>query len=105
MKGEAVVMNDAMRAVVRETVAEVARERAWKVWAVNVRQEHVHVVVTAAGVAPERVMNDFKAYATRRLRERGLSGEGKVWSRHGSTRYLWSERDIEEAVHYVMELQ
>jgi REP element-mobilizing transposase RayT len=105
MTGEAVAMSDAMREVVREVVAEVASERGWKVWAVNVRREHVHVVVTAAGVSPERVMNDLKAYATRRLRERGLADAGKVWSRHGSTRYLWSEREIEGAVHYVVEVQ
>jgi REP element-mobilizing transposase RayT len=91
--------------VVGRTIEEVARERGWWVHAVNVRESHVHVVVTAAGVSPERVMNDLKAYGTRRLREKGLVGEGRVWSRHGSTPRLWDERAVADAVDYVMNRQ
>ncbi len=51
-------------------------------------------------------MNDFKAYGTRRLRERGLLGEDEpLWTRHGSTKYLWNTADIATAVQYVDEWQ
>ena len=38
---------------------------------------------------PERIMNDFKAYASRHLNRMGLEDPGrKRWARHGSTRWL-----------------
>jgi REP element-mobilizing transposase RayT len=66
--------------------------------AAHVRTSHVHVVVNAA-VAPERVMRDFKAYASRSLKH------PKAWTRHGSTRYLWQRDDVTHAVRYVVEGQ
>jgi hypothetical protein len=55
----------------------------------TVRSNHMHTVVEAE-VPPERIMNDFKAYASRHLNRMGLEGPGrKRWARHGSTRWLW----------------
>jgi hypothetical protein len=51
-------------------------------------------------------MTSFKAWSTRRLREAGLvRRDQKVWSRHGSTRYLWTELAIEEASCYTRDAQ
>ncbi len=51
-------------------------------------------------------MCDFKAYATRRMREEGLlEPESRAWSHHGSTRYLRSEASFGRAVHYVVNEQ
>jgi len=37
------------------------------------------------------------------LRAKGfLSAQVKPWARHGSTIYLWKERDVERAVEYVL---
>ena len=48
-------------------------------------------------------MNDLKSYATRRLREAGLTGEDeRIWTRHGSTRYLNTQRSLDEASEYVL---
>lgn len=48
-------------------------------------------------------MNSFKAYATRRLRDEGMLGKDrKVWARHGSTKYLWSDEQLEKAINYVL---
>ncbi|MFN8618107.1 MAG: transposase [Dehalococcoidia bacterium] len=102
---EPVTFDERQRAVVADAMHGVARHRAWQLWALNVRTNHVHVVVSAAA-APEQVMNTLKAWSTRRLREAGQDGGApKLWTRHGSTRYLWSERDIEGAVQYVLEAQ
>ncbi len=66
---------------------------------------HVHTVVTATDT-PEKVMNDFKAYATRALVKAGLFAKNSnVWSRHGSTPYLWSEKAVADACLYVVEGQ
>ncbi len=51
----------------RETVLEALREvcvhRGWSLLAAHVRTNHVHAVVVA-DVRPERVLNDFKSYAS-----------------------------------------
>lgn len=70
----------------------------------HVGSVHIHVVI-CAGEPPEKVMNSMKAICTRRLKEAGLAGERKVWARHGSTRYLWKEKDARDACIYVQEMQ
>src|ERR1039457_5365640 len=52
------------RAPVLEAPREVCLHRGWSLLAAHVRTNHVHVVVEAE-VRPEKVMNDFKSYASR----------------------------------------
>jgi REP element-mobilizing transposase RayT len=97
-----VILDEWQRPVVENSIREVCAYRGYELYAVQVRTNHVHIVVAAAG-KPEPVMNAFKAYATRHLREKGLiSTDAKLWVRHGSTRYLWTPRHIELAVDYVI---
>lgn len=79
--------------------------RGWSLLAAHVRTNHVHVVVEAE-VRPERAMNEFKSYASREL-NRVLPGGSnrKRWARHGSTRWLWKDEHLQEAIHYVTEEQ
>jgi REP element-mobilizing transposase RayT len=83
-------------------VRGVCCHRKYRMRAINVRSNHTHSVVSALSL-PEPILNAFKSYATRALRTHGLLGrEIKPWARHGSTVYLWKERDIEKAVEYVL---
>ena len=105
LKTPSVTLTVRQREVVAETIRSVCRKRDWSLLALNVRTTHFHVVV-AAPEAPERVMHAFKAYAMRRLREDGSHGQGvPLWSRHGSTRYLWKPLQMEKACRYVAESQ
>ncbi len=105
LKREPVLLDESRRAVVDQTIREVCRHRGWQLHELNVRTNHVHVVVTA-DVVPEKIMNDLKAYATRRMVEAGVfPTETKAWTRHGSTRYLWTTDKVEEACRYVREGQ
>ena len=93
------------RQVVLNAIREVCEYRGWELLAAHVRTTHVHVVVTSTE-SPERVMNDFKGYASRHLNEAGFeNAERKRWTRHGSTPYLWKPREVEAAVHYVVHEQ
>ena len=93
------------REIVLTTIQEVARHRGWRVLAVHVRTTHVHCVVQAEA-PPERVMNDFKSYASRRLNEAQLDPPGrKRWVRHGSTLYLWTEESVWSTVVYTIDEQ
>lgn len=93
----------AHRRTIDLAIREVAATRGWDLKALNVRSNHVHAVVDASAT-PERVMNDFKVWATKRMRaERVIEPIRTVWSRHGSTIWLWTQRDLEAACAYVLD--
>lgn len=87
--------------VVETTIRAHCAIRRWELHALNVRTNHVHLVLTA-DATPERAMSECKAWSTRRLREAGLiTADERVWTRHGSTRYLWDRASLERAIEYV----
>ena len=87
---------------ISEAIQEVCRQRGWNLLAAHVRSNHVHTVVEAEA-EPERVMNDFKAYASRRLNRMSLDAPNrKRWARHGSTRWLWKPQHVSAALQYVV---
>lgn len=100
-----VILDATAREIVRAAIVGVCLYRGWSLHALNVRTNHLHAVVSAAA-PPESVMHDFKAYATRALRQKGRAADGaSPWTAGGSTRYLWKARDVETACHYVLEGQ
>jgi REP element-mobilizing transposase RayT len=105
LMNEPIRLSPGDRDVVDAAIRDHAAYRAWVIHALKVRTNHVHVVVTCAD-EPEKPLREFKAWATRRLRERGLLGERvRVWTRHGSTRYLFDGDAVCAAVRYVVEGQ
>jgi REP element-mobilizing transposase RayT len=102
LKCEPVILSPAAREVVDRTIRDVCTHRGWPIRAVNVRTNHVHIVVAGA-VTPEKIMGDLKKWATRRLRETGHTPpDAPVWSEHGSTRYIWDDAGYHEACAYVV---
>ncbi len=90
------------RDAVLDAIRQVCAHRGWILLAAHVRTTHVHAVVEAEA-PPERVMSDFKVYASRRLNRMGLdTPERKRWARHGSTRWLWKPQHISAAIQYVV---
>ena len=105
LKHSPVLLDERRRMIVDSAIREVAEHRSWTVHALGVRSNHVHVVVTAE-TNPESVMNSLKSWTTRRMVEAGALPKGtKTWSRHGSTRYLWTLEALEIACRYVKEGQ
>ena len=101
----AVAFDERCRQTVQRTILDVCEHRGWSVHELNVRSNHVHIVVSAAE-PPEQVMRSLKSSTTRRLKESGLIPAGvKPWSRHGSTGYLWKPHQIEAACRYVLDAQ
>lgn len=99
------LMNSDQRKAVYDAIREVCSYRDYSLFALNVRSNHGHAVV-AARARPEKIIEAFKSYATRRLKKEGLiSADIKVWSRHGSTRYLWKEGSVAAAIDYVLYCQ
>jgi hypothetical protein len=91
--------------LVEQTVTEVAAHRRWRLHIVKARTNHVHMVA-GGPVTAERMMNDFKAWATRRLREHGYARPDQpVWTEHGSTPHLFADEQLHGAVAYVRNWQ
>jgi len=72
--------------------------------AVHVRTTHVHAVV-AAVAEPEVIRNAFKAFASRALKENGLEVRRKRRRREGSQRFIWTEKQLSNAIDYVVNQQ
>jgi REP element-mobilizing transposase RayT len=107
MSGTAYILTPEARVLVEGTIQRHCEIRGWRLNALNPRSNHVHVVVDCQRKAsPETAMEQFKAWCTRRLREAGLAGpDQRVWTEHGSTRWLDSPESFAEAVDYVKNQQ
>ena len=105
MKQPPYLLNRESQAIVLEALQKVCLHRGWNLLATHVRTNHVHVVVEAE-VRPEKIMNDFKSYASRELNQLEKDRPGrKRWAHHGSTRWLWKDQDVRKAIRYVVEEQ
>jgi len=106
MPKEPVLLNARFRRVVEQAVRDTCRVKHWTLHVLNVRSNHVHVVLTVPDRPPERIMASLKAWASRRLNEAADRNERRQWwTRHGSTRYLKSRASLERAVEYVRNQQ
>ena len=103
LKGEIVVLSSSQCRCVEEAVRETCEIRKWTLYALSVRTNHIHVVVSIGDRRPETALNAFKANGTRKMREDGCwTSDGTPWVDKGSKRYLWNEKSIELAVAYVL---
>jgi REP element-mobilizing transposase RayT len=112
MVESAVVLSAEQRALVEQTVRDHCRIRKWLLHAASARTNHVHVVVTADR-DPAEVMNQFKAWCSRKLSDAaGLVGAvaKKAGRRHwftegGDKELIDSEEYLTNAIRYVLEGQ
>ena len=95
-------MDAPRREIVRDAIVTLALEKGWRLWAVHARTNHVHVVI-AAPRGPGRLMSDMKARASRDLSRAGFeNAERRRWTRHGSTKHLFRESDVQEKINYTL---
>lgn len=93
------------RHAVEQAIRRTCALQGWELFAVNVRTNHVHVVVRSPEL-PDRVMSSLKAWTTRGMAEKGLVDPGaRVWTRGGSRRLLWTPARLEAAIDYVLNRQ
>jgi uncharacterized membrane protein YcjF (UPF0283 family) len=63
---EPVKLNAEMGSAVELAVRETCRIRGWRLLTINVRTNHVHAVVAVGATSSKKVLNAFKANATRK---------------------------------------
>ncbi len=103
MKYKYFLLDAHSREIVLNAIKEVCAHRQWDLLAAHVRTNHVHIVVHAE-ITPEIIINTFKAYSSRYINQSFLHKQ-KYWTRHGSTRYLWKEEQVEATIDYVVREQ
>jgi REP element-mobilizing transposase RayT len=104
LKGPPVSVDLAQAEQLLDQFLETAAYRGWKLHAVSIMTNHIHLVVeTPPGVGKSQLLRDFKGYSSRRLNR--LFGEriaGTWWSDGGSGRLV---KNLASAVYYVCHRQ
>ncbi|HKR32184.1 MAG TPA: transposase [Terriglobales bacterium] len=98
-----VTLTDSQRNSIDHAIRQTCEMRSWLLRALNVRTNHVHVVLSADSNHPDRILNALKANSTSRLRnDRDWSRVSSPWSEGGSKRYVWTEVGLERVIDYVV---
>ena len=107
MKGVPVLLDHGGCLIVDRAIAQLCEERRWILLARNVRPTHSHVVVNCRGeITPERALAQFKARGTAALRREGLATQdARLWTHHGSTRWINHLFGLYRAIVYVNDWQ
>ncbi len=93
------------RDIIKTAFENTCQHLRWRIYALHVRTNHVHVVLQADQHAND-VMRILKTNATILLRKKSdIEKDRKVWSRHGSTKYLWTDQSIYFACEYTISEQ
>ncbi len=101
MTEDAVLLERAPAEALAEQLRETAGHRGWRLLALAVMANHVHVLVGVPGDPdPEKLLGDFKAWATRRLNS-GWGRRKHWWTQSGSRRRKTTAAALREAVVYV----
>ena len=102
LKNQPLELTPHLRQIVLEAIIGVCDSRKWFAHAVHVRSNHVHIVVSGKE-KPEKMMVDFKSYATRAIKRNNNKQRliKKFWTRDGSTKYLWTKESLVSAIRYV----
>jgi|SRR6185369_3466428 len=101
LKEDPVRLCKRQRDVVTLAIKQTCEHRKCGLYAVNVRSNHCHVVVSA-GCGPSKILNALKANSTRALREADQwRPASSPWANGGSKRYLWTDIHFQRAIDYV----
>ena len=68
LKRELVILDAAQRKSIEQSIRANCECRRWHLYALSVRTNHVHIVVSIGSLNPERALVAFKANATKQMR-------------------------------------
>lgn len=104
LKAPPIFLSLAQAEIVLAQFQETALYRDRTLHAVSIMPNHWHMVVTLPGDPdPDRVLSDFKAYASRVLnRKYGRPTSKTWWTMRGSKRKLATEAALASAINYTL---
>ncbi|MBS0206785.1 MAG: transposase [Planctomycetes bacterium] len=105
MQEQPLLLSEPHRKKVEAVIRDHAKIRGWLLHAVSVRSNHVHIAVTVDG-SPKRARDQFKANATRVLREPPHAiANDKIWTKGGDIQFVDTDDGLHQVVIYITEAQ
>ncbi len=105
MKEDPVLLSRIQQDKVEKVCHRHAEIRGWVLHAVSARSNHVHIAVTA-DAAPIQVRDQFKANATRVLRQDPEAiSNAKIWTRGADVDIVEDDDALERVILYITEAQ
>jgi len=105
MKEQPFFLAPEQQIIVLNAIKSTCNHYQWPLFAAHVRTNHVHVILQA-DKNPEFFLTQLKAYASRELTTiAGFEKRKRIWSKHGSTRYIWSSHLLLPVMQYVLDCQ
>ena len=105
LKGDPVRFDVEHAVQLLEQFQETARYRTWRLFAVGIMANHIHIVIGVPGDPPPKILlKSLKSYGSRRLnRLFGDRESGTWWTESGSKRKLPDDRAVFAAIQYVID--
>jgi len=103
----AVTFDPSERALVHDAFVDVAREKGWEIDALNVRTEHVHIVIfTPTGDSTTEIVRKLKRSATSALQRASRRPIGlRVWTKRFVETTIWNVGFWRQKVRYTLDEQ
>ncbi len=96
-------INDLDSKTILNTIINTCKIHHWDLHAVHVRSNHVHLLVTST-LMPEVILTKLKSACTKELNAHNKKKISR-WARHGSTKYLFTEKAFYHTLNYVLNEQ
>jgi hypothetical protein len=105
LKCDPIYFSKAQAEAVIEQFLETTRIRGWTLYIASVMASHFHALVASpAKTASQRLLGDYKAYASRKLNGRwGIPASDTWWTTSGSRRPLYNAVAFERIYDYILE--
>src|SRR3990167_1196317 len=102
---ESVLFDENQRKIVLTAITAACKQYQWRLYAIHVRSNHVHLTVKA-DINSDRIATQLKARATRLLKKQKIFSEERIiWSRGCSKKPIWSPEDLYFTSEYTIERQ
>jgi REP element-mobilizing transposase RayT len=105
MTEEACILTDEQRIIVAQQIAETCHFRGWTLLELNCRTNHIHVVLNATILKPDKLRIDLKAWSTRALKRKSDPTRSNWWAERGSIRYVNTDDEMARVREYVRDEQ
>ncbi|MFK7817552.1 MAG: hypothetical protein AB8G99_02440 [Planctomycetaceae bacterium] len=102
LKHEILLLDPSQQQTVMRECRKQCDHRAWRLWAIAARSNHVHAVVAATNYNGSTVRDQLKANATRGLREQWSAFANRpVWTKGGDWQCINTIDGLDSVIEYV----
>ncbi len=99
LANEPVRFNRQHRKIVEDAIRQKAIQFGQEIYALAVRYNHLHLVVSYIPIPIDSVVQHYKAAGLIALRKVGI--HGKVWTKGFNTRYCFDQQTLQQKIDYV----